>query len=115
LFGEERTTAMVDRALKRLWEAVRRDFDRARSLLPVRPAEVEGSLDRLGEWLDHNELELALDELESLGEDNTAPPKFWEALRSAAERMRLTERADRLGRRAAGDAERGAAPDRPRD
>ena len=105
----------MERTLKQLWEAVRQDFDRARSLLPARPAQVEGSLDRLREWLGHNELELALDELESLGEDNPAPPKFWEALRSAAERMGLAERADRLGRRAAGDAEPDAAPDRPRD
>jgi hypothetical protein len=92
---------MADAALCRLWAAVRLDFDRARALLPCPPVEVEGSTARLDEWLDHNELELALDELESLGEDNSAPSAYWEHLRSAAERMGLTENERRLGTRAA--------------
>jgi hypothetical protein len=93
---------MADAALRRLWAAVRRDFDRARALLPSPPAEAEGSAARLAEWLDHNELELALDELEALGEDNAALPAYWEHLRSAAERMGLAEHVARLSRRAAG-------------
>ena len=102
---------MTNAALRRLWAAVRRDFDRARALLPSPPVEAEGRVARLAEWLDHNELELALDELEALGEDNAASPTYWEYLRSAAERMGLAEHAVRLGRRAAGPAEPGAAPD----
>ena len=91
---------MADAALRRLWAVVRRDFDRARALLPSPPAEAEGSLSRLAEWLGHNELELALDELEALGEDNAAPPAYWELLQSAAERMGLTEHVERLRLRA---------------
>jgi hypothetical protein len=91
---------MADAALRRLWAAVRRDFDRARALLPARPAEIEGRVTQFDEWLDHNELELALDELESLGEDNTTPPAYWEHLRSAAERMGLDGHVARLSRRA---------------
>jgi hypothetical protein len=93
---------MADAELRQLWAAVRRDLDRARTLLPPQPVEGEGSLDRLAEWLDHNELDLALDELELLGEDNSAPAPFWQALRTAAERMGLTQHAGRLGQRAAG-------------
>jgi hypothetical protein len=92
---------MADAELRRLWVAVRQDFDRARALLPAPPAEAEGSVGRLAEWLDHNELELALGELEALGEDNTAPPAYWRELASAAERMGLAEQAERLSRRAA--------------
>jgi len=87
---------MTDEALSRLWAAVRRDFDTARSLLPSPPAENQGSESRLNEWLDQNELELALDELEALGENNAAPPAYWQALVSAAERMGLAQHKDRL-------------------
>ena len=103
---------MADDALKQLWVAVRRDFDQARALLPSRLSEVEGSVDRLVEWLDHNELELALDELESLGKDNFAPHAYWKHLQSAAGRMGLAEHQTRLGRLAARRAEQGAAADR---
>ena len=95
--------ATVD--LHHLWAAVRRDFDLARMLLPNPPAEAEGSAARLTDWLDHNELELALDELEALGEENAAPPAYWEHLRSAAERMELPVHVARLSRRAAGSTE----------
>ncbi len=87
---------MADARLRQLWEAVRRDFDRARALLPSPSAENKGSVARLGEWLGHNELELALEELEALGEDNAAPRDFWEALASVAERMNLAEHKARL-------------------
>ena len=38
---------MADRELLQLWEAVSRDLDYARSLLPAQPAQAEGSLTRL--------------------------------------------------------------------
>ena len=90
---------MADAALRRLWSAVREDFDRARALLPDNPVESEGRVARLVEWLDHNELELALDELEALGETNAVPPAYWQALASAAERMGLVGHHARLARR----------------
>ena len=80
---------MADEALLRLWSSVCQDFDRARKLLPSKPIEIDGNLDRLDEWLDHNELELALDELEAIGEDNKMPPAYWRELLSAATRMGL--------------------------
>lgn len=60
-------------ASRRPWEAVRWDFDRAGAMLAPPPAGAEGSAARLAESLDHNELELTLDELESLGENGSAP------------------------------------------
>ena len=105
---------MADAALHRLWSAVRGDYDRAQGLLPSPPADTEGSLARLAEWLDHNELELALDELESLGVDNTAGQPYWQHLQSAAARIGLTGHAERLGRRAARAAGTGAAVDPPK-
>ncbi|OAI49639.1 hypothetical protein AYO44_18385 [Planctomycetaceae bacterium SCGC AG-212-F19] len=95
---------MGDAALRGLWASVRQDFDDALALLPDPLAEAEGSIARLTEWLDHNELELALDELEALGGDNAAPPAHWEKLRSAAERMGLAGHTARFSGRAAGPA-----------
>lgn len=92
---------MTNLALRQLWAAVRRDFDQARALLPSAPVEVEGNIARLTEWLDHNELELALEELEALGEDNQAGVAYWSCLHSAAVRMELTEHVKRLSQRVA--------------
>jgi hypothetical protein len=63
---------------------------------------------RLDEWLDHNELELALDELESPGEDNSVAPEYWQALVAAAERMGIDDRRARLTMRFSGPAPRAA-------
>lgn len=52
------------------------------------------------EWLEHNELELALDELEGLGETNPVPISFWRALLDAATNMNLGEHAERYRQRA---------------
>ncbi|MBY0397375.1 MAG: hypothetical protein K2X91_13050 [Thermoleophilia bacterium] len=90
-----------------LWAAVRRDFESARTMLPRRPSEREGSVSRLDEWLDHNELELALDELESLGEDNAVAPQYWQALAAAADRMGLSDRRARLISRCGGPGHAG--------
>jgi hypothetical protein len=90
---------MADASLGQLWSAVLDDFARAQSLLPERSPESDGGMTRLAEWLAHNELELALDELELLGENNAVPPAFWEALASAAERMGLVGQQERITRR----------------
>jgi len=51
------------------------------------------------ECLRHNEMELALDELEDLGLTNAPPPEFWRQLVQAAENMGLSERATDFERR----------------
>jgi hypothetical protein len=87
---------MADRALRELWKAVRQDFDRAIQLLPSPVIEEDGSVARLIEWLDHNELGLALDELEALGDVNQVPPDYWRLLATAAQRMGLLNQCERL-------------------
>ena len=57
--------------------------------------EERGSVKRYREWLDHNELELALDELEALAEINAVQRAFWESMLSAADEMKLTDHAER--------------------
>ena len=83
------------------WAAVRARLTAARTLLPanLREDPVQGSVERFYDWLENNELELALDELEGLGEINSAPTSFWEELRAAAEQMGLVEHAARYGQR----------------
>jgi hypothetical protein len=102
---------MAGAELLRLWAAVRQDFERARALLPSRPSQSEGNVARLVEWLDHNELGLALDELESLGQDNAAGPEYWRNLLSAAERMELAEHVARFVLLAAQDSVSDTAAD----
>lgn len=55
-----------------------------------------GTIDAYNKYLEHNELELALDQLEGLGELNTIPPAYWMNLANAAETMDLHERATQL-------------------
>ena len=62
---------------------------------PTREDIETGSLGRFEEWLGHNELELALDELEGLGEMNACSPRFWRELSHAARNMGLRKRSAR--------------------
>ena len=41
------------------------------------------------DFIGHNELELAIEQLEGLGEQNSCKPEFWEQLIIAAENMDL--------------------------
>lgn len=51
------------------------------------------------ECLRHNEMELALDELEDLGLTSSPPAEFWRYLMYAAENMALGDRATDYKRR----------------
>jgi hypothetical protein len=78
--------------LHRSWAQTSEHLKAAQALLP--PITLEdpeiGTLARFNEWLDHNELELALDELVGLGELNQAEIPYWQRLVAAAENMGLT-------------------------
>lgn len=78
------------------WAHTRADLDRARAFLPA------AEFGLVDEWLDHNELGLALEALEALGDERSVPAAFWAALVAAAERMKLAEHAARLRGRVAG-------------
>jgi hypothetical protein len=66
------------------WSRTRRHLDRAWVQLPpgADPAAYR-------EFLDHNELELAMEALADVGNVQEAPTLFWEALADAADQMQL--------------------------
>ena len=85
----------MDRAeLERSWATTARYLTAARDQLPEVPAPgADGAtLSGFEECLHHNEMELALDELEDLGLTNAPSAEFWRHLMRAAENMGLTER-----------------------
>lgn len=88
------------------WDRTRAYLGRAALLLPPSPFKSAegGRIDRYREWLDHNELELALDELEGLGANNPVPREFWVHLRDAAEEMRLERHVLRMDKRLSNSA-----------
>lgn len=69
-------------------------LERARQALPNPTADVEEEfrniMDQYTEMLAHNELGLAFDALEELGDLVTPPIEFWRDLERAAEKMSLT-------------------------
>lgn len=67
-------------------------------MLPPPTAEGLG-LDWFREYVDHNELELALEALVDVGDERGAEGAFWLALADAAREMGLDERVDSLARR----------------
>jgi hypothetical protein len=95
---------MADVKLVKLWNAIRSHLEQARRMLPQQARENFGelvdhdlaSLAVYQENLDHNELELALDQLESLGDLNDCPGGFWRNLQKAADLMGLDDRAATL-------------------
>jgi hypothetical protein len=92
--------------LKRIkeWKIVRWHLEQARLVLPQDvlentgelPDHELGTLTAYDEYLDYNELELALDQLEGLGELNDCRGGFWRSLEKAAALMGLEERAASL-------------------
>jgi hypothetical protein len=85
--------------LPKLWESIKVDLRRARNLLP-NSSEDQHSLSRYYEFIEHNELELACDELEGSAKDRAVSGEFWLALRDAAKKMQLYEHAARFEKRA---------------
>ena len=79
--------------LQKSWEITRRHLlaGYGRLLLPVREEPGVATVERFREWLDHNELELALDELEGLGRLNEVSSAFWRELSAAARHMNLPD------------------------
>ncbi len=83
--------------LEASWSRTRAHLENAFAQLPASPVDGEegGSAQEYREWLDYNELELALDELEMLGEVNGVERTFWEFLLQAATEMDLNDHAMR--------------------
>jgi hypothetical protein len=96
--------SMTQGELWKRWQVTKSHLRFATQLLPKLLTENNGrdstkeiaTLEAYNEYLDHNELELALDQLEGLGELNTVPPAYWKNLANAAETMDLHDRATQL-------------------
>jgi hypothetical protein len=91
---------MVDSNLWKSWKVTEARLRHAFQGLP-QPAkenyeEFHNLLHSYENYLEHNELELALDALEELGHLVLCRGSFWRNLERAAENMELTERASRL-------------------
>jgi predicted ester cyclase len=87
--------------LEARWAVTRQHLDEACTLLRALrlDAEAERGFAEYREMLEHNELELALDELEHVAGTFPAPPAVWEKLATAAESMKLADRAESCRRR----------------
>jgi hypothetical protein len=84
----------MDRArLKSSWDTTSKHLTAARALLPLVPiASDDGAtLENFEQFLEHNELGLALDELAGVGLKNGASVAFWKLLKLAAENMHLPD------------------------
>lgn len=73
------------------WKITTAHLNSAFGYLPTQLnlGEEGGIIERYHEWIGENELELALDELEMIGEDNEVELLFWKELFLAAENMNL--------------------------
>jgi hypothetical protein len=93
---------MASAELKRSWEVTTGHLQAARALLPSAPAPGAdgGSVVEYQSFIEHNELELALDELADVGAANRVVPQFWRSLAKAAENMGLTDKARQIQQKA---------------
>jgi hypothetical protein len=80
--------------LPELWALIEADLARARSTLPD-DAMGHKAIRGYQEFLQHNEFELACDMLSAYAEDHPVSRNFWLALRDAATKMQLPDRASR--------------------
>jgi DNA-binding SARP family transcriptional activator len=83
--------------LPKLWAQIRADLEQARITL-LNDAANDKAISQYQGFLSHNELELACDMLESYAETHTVNKEFWLALRDAAAKMELYDRARRYER-----------------
>ena len=89
--------------LEASWARTCAHLENAFGQLPPSPVDGEegGSVKLYQDFLDHNELELALDELEMLGEANDVSPTFWKSLLEAVKELKITDRAVRYQKKIA--------------
>ena len=87
---------MTSPELWKRWKVTEAHLDHVRRFLPPPSAEVAVEYERLlsdyRSYLGHNELELALDMLQELGDLISCPGGYWRNLERAAESMELHHR-----------------------
>jgi hypothetical protein len=89
---------MMAKDFHELWASIRADLTRARETLPDASAHHE-AIRSYQECLDHNELELASDNLERCASAHPVSQEFWSTLRDTALRMELSDNAIRYGKK----------------
>lgn len=88
---------MAAEDLSSFWATTSRHLIASKSHLPSPlPNGALDALHQMDEFLNHNELGLALEEAEFLGDLCHSPPAFWAELQLAAENMGLSEAASRF-------------------
>lgn len=89
--------------LQESWAITRKHLAAALEVLVVgdlvATVEEQAAIQQYEKFLDHNELELAMDELEAAVEVQSAPREFWRNLVCAARNMGLEQRADEIEKR----------------
>jgi hypothetical protein len=85
--------------LSKLWSLIEADLVRARNALPA-AIESDPAILAYKEYLDHNELELACDLLESDAQAHPVCREFWRSPRDAAQKMEVLDCAMRYADRA---------------
>jgi hypothetical protein len=92
---------MARAELEKNWAATVWHLEAARELIvaSAAPGADGGTLAQYQDYLEHNELELALDELADVGVANSPPVEFWRKLCQAAENMELTEHVAKFERK----------------
>ena len=86
--------------MRERWVLIEADLSHERNTLPDLAASHQ-SIRLYQEFIEHNELQLACDTLESYAKDHPVRREFWLALRDAATKMKLPDWADRYERFAA--------------
>ena len=92
-FGFESDADMADEELEQSWNRTSAHLERAHALAASPRASVHKLSAEYKEYLDHNELGLALDTLETIGDQVEPPLEYWIHLENAALEMRLSDRA----------------------
>ena len=81
---------------QQIWDEVSKLLKEARGYLDIENSSVNEINDtELFEYLKHNELELALDEIEAISDSFEVPKQFWQCLIKAANLMGLKEHSKR--------------------
>ena len=84
----------MESKLEKQWKLTIAELESARGYIPPEGLDDELAkyLHEYNEFLEHNELELALDMLEEIGESMSLPEEFWRSAKKSAEIMGLEKR-----------------------
>jgi hypothetical protein len=80
---------MPDPELWKQWKITAANLRHARQMLPENVAATQ--IEDFEQYLDHNELGLAMHVLERIGRSFVCPGGFWRNMQRAADTMKLTE------------------------